>query len=133
MIERLAAARRHAATLGDGLKLQPSGVGAELFVNPWLGHPHGETVASAAPGCGLFATRNFKIGELVSLYDGEYLEGGFDEACELDVQTHIAHCQSFYVDGKGLADSRPGAISNQPTRDAPCARNARVAHRKCTR
>eukprot|EP00966_Prymnesium_polylepis_P030361 705923-Prymnesium_polylepis.1 len=95
-MRQLDKARREAATLGDGLTLKASSVGTEPFANLWLGHDHGEQIESAAPGYGLYATQDFKLGGYVTLYDGDYLEGGFEAACTRADQTHVAHCQHCY-------------------------------------
>jgi hypothetical protein len=54
-------------------------------------------------GWGLFADREFKGGELITLYDGDCLTRA--EACGRDIQTHMTYRAGFFVDGYPVASS----------------------------
>jgi len=73
-----------AATIGHGVEVRPSSIGPPT------------------DNFGLFATRSFKPTELVTMYDGTRLEGGREEACALETQTHVAASAGVYWDGYPL-------------------------------
>ena len=56
-------------------------------------------------GKGLFATRAFADGELMTEYAGNEICSKLD-AAKLHIQTHMNHCEGLYVDG--LKDPEPG-------------------------
>ena len=118
MYAQLAAARL-AATINDGVELRPLGLGDLPYINQWLigtdkEKKHSTSLKSAVPGTGLYASRDFKPNELVTLYDGDYLEGGVTEANRLSIQTHLARREHVYVDGKPLADGMAALSAPSP-------------------
>ena len=74
-----------AATIGNGVEVRPS------------------TIEPADDNFGLFATRDFHSTELITMYDGKHLEGGYADACALETQTHVAAAAGVYWDGFALA------------------------------
>ena len=94
-------ARAVAATIGDGVELRSSLID-NAPQNSWLGTEHSTAREYATPGMGLFATRPFRDKEFITLYDGKYLSGR-EEACDLDIQTHVGHKEHQYCDGHELA------------------------------
>ena len=88
-IDAIEPAAAVAATIGNGLEVRS--VGDDDF--------------------GLFTTRLFKSNEPITRYDGESLLGK-EQACDLEVQTHVTSKDGVYVDGYRLAQQfRADALS----------------------
>ena len=82
-------ALRPPATIGDGVEIKTSTLTIEGI---------------EGAGSGLFATRSFQRGELITEYDGT--KGLSKEACQRRApQTHMCHKDGIYVDGHELTSA----------------------------